>query len=153
MNLKPGCMLSRAVLLWASVFDQFDNRDRGFPLSVDQFSNILAARVYDKPTTEQRDCAKCVAFFLHNNYLTQVEPDAYAKPFAKPEGDKLPCWRLENWVNAFCLHVVAMGEEWKELKRQISELEKLTVRPSKYAPYVQQLKSVDLYSSLCGDVP
>lgn len=116
MNFKAGSMMSRDVLLWRTVFDQFDKRDNGFPVSVDQFSNMLAGHSCKNPDDKQRGNARCVALFLHNNYLWKIKPDALAKPIGIRGGEKAPCWRLERWIKAFSLHAALMKTELAELE-------------------------------------
>lgn len=117
MSNPKNSMLSRDVLEWSPAFDRFNEKDWSFPVSIDQFSNMLASRQFEAPDQKQRDAAKCVALFLHNNYLWKIKPDVMAKPFASKNEEKVSCWRLERWLKSFGMHTSLMEAELAELRK------------------------------------
>lgn len=116
MNLEPGKILSRAVLGWAPAFDQFDKRNYDLPVTVDEFANLLAARVFDNATKEQKESAYCVALFLRNNFLEAVKPDDHRRPPASKDTPKAPSWQIKRWLDAFRTHQISMKPELAELR-------------------------------------
>lgn len=112
-------MMSRAILGWGSAFDKFDGRDKNFPVTVDQFSNMLAKRAYGTHSKEQWACAHCVSLFLRNNYLAHRVPDAISTPLASKQKQKAPAWKLKRWLASFRLHKRKMTIELEELEKMV----------------------------------
>lgn len=113
MALQKGTMMSRAILVWAPVFDVLQHTELDTLLCVKGFANLLASTVYEHPSDEQRGCGLCVALYLRNNYLERVHSVASLRA----SGTLPNCWSVGDWLRSFRMHAALMASELAELKR------------------------------------